>query len=126
MQSVSCKGNIIAAVGSGNVMLSDVTCKGLDSVGDTGDLTMKNVLASSSVSISRTTGDVKLDRCDASQLSVKTDTGDVVGTLLSEKIFIANSSTGDVNVPQTAKGGKCEITTNTGDISISLQKMSDT
>ena len=52
---------------------------------------------------------------------VNTSTGDVNGTLLSEKIFITDTSTGRVSVPKTTSGGKCEITTSTGDINIGIK-----
>lgn len=83
---------------------------------------MKNVNAAEKFSIQRTTGDVKFDGCDASEIDVKTNTGDVAGSLLSDKVFIAASDTGHVDVPQTVIGGKCEITTSTGDIRISIQR----
>jgi DUF4097 and DUF4098 domain-containing protein YvlB len=63
---------------------------------------------------------VKFEKSDAAELSIKTDTGDVTGTLLTEKIFDAKSSTGDVDVPKTGSGGKCEIRTGTGDIRIKI------
>ena len=61
-----------------------------------------------------------LSDCDASEIFVKTDTGDVRGTLLSEKVFIIKTSAGDVSVPETVTGGKCEISTDTGDIKIGI------
>lgn len=51
---------------------------------------------------------------------MQTDTGDITGTLLTEKVFAAKADTGDVDVPKTATGGKCEIITNTGDIQIKV------
>ena len=56
--------------------------------------------------------------CDAAELFVESDTGDVKGSLLTDKVFITESDTGRVNVPKTVTGGKCEIITNTGDIEI--------
>ena len=53
-------------------------------------------------------------------MSVTTDTGDVKGTLLSDKIFFAETKTGRKDVPKTTAGGKCEIKTDTGDIIISV------
>ena len=61
---------------------------------------------------------MKFDGCDADRIFVKTDTGYVKGSLLSDKVFIAQSDTGDVDVPKTITGGKCEIETDTGDIKI--------
>ena len=77
---------------------------------------MINTVASEKLSIERTTGDVKLDRCDAAELWIKTDTGDITGTLLSDKIFFAETDTGRVDVPKSLIGGKCEVVTDTGDI----------
>jgi hypothetical protein len=51
---------------------------------------------------------------------VKTDTGDITGSLLSGKIFMPQTNTGDVTVPDTVTGGKCRLSTNTGDIKISI------
>ena len=45
----------------------------------------------------------------------------VGGTLLSDKVFITDTTTGDVDVPKTTTGGKCEITTTTGDIEIDIE-----
>ena len=83
---------------------------------------MKNVVATGTISIKSDTGDVRFEGSDAIEISVKTDTGDVTGTLLSEKVFITETATGRVNVPKTTSGGKCEITTETGDINISIKQ----
>ena len=53
-------------------------------------------------------------------IPVKTSTGDVTGNLRTEKVFVTKTSTGDVRVPNTASGGKCTITTSTGDIRITV------
>lgn len=121
VRSVACKGNLNISVSTGDVKLTDAVCNELLSTGNTGDITLRNVTADESLSITRTTGDVKLESCDAGALSIQTDTGDVTGSLLSEKIFITESHTGDVDVPNTAAGGICEITTSTGDILISVE-----
>ena len=105
-------------VSTGKTNLTDIKCKSLISDGSTGDFSLKNVIATEKFSIERSTGDVKFDDCDANEIWIKTDTGDVTGKLLSEKIFITETSTGDVNVPKSTNGGKCEITTSTGDIYI--------
>ena len=49
-----------------------------------------------------------------------TDTGSVTGSLLSDKIFFAQSDVGSVNVPKTTTGGICEITTATGAIEMTI------
>ena len=62
-----------------------------------------------------------LKDCDAAELEIKTGTGDVQGTLLSEKVFVVKTNTGKIQVPETVTGGKCKITTTTGDIRITVQ-----
>ena len=62
-----------------------------------------------------------MEKSDAATLSIKTDTGDVTGTLLTEKTFDAKASTGDVDVPKTTAGGVCKIRTDTGDICINIE-----
>ena len=56
------------------------------------------------------------------ELFVKTDTGDISGSLLSDKIFLTETDTGSIKVPQSVNGGKCELTTDTGDIRITVSE----
>jgi DUF4097 and DUF4098 domain-containing protein YvlB len=72
------------------------------------------------MSVETNTGKVKFDRCDAGEMQIKTDTGSVTGSLLSPKIFFAEADTGKIDVPKSTYGGKCEITTDTGDIRITV------
>jgi len=122
VSSVKCSGKVSIAVSTGRSELTDVTCESFTSTGDTGDLTLHNLTAVKSLSIERDTGDVTFDRCDAVEITVKTETGDVMGTIRSDKVFIVETDTGDIDVPKTATGGKCEITTDTGDISIKIEQ----
>ena len=121
MQSVICRETASVRVETGDTLITDMTCRNLLTTGSTGDITLKNTVASDTFSIARSTGDVILDHCDAGQITIQTTTGDVSGTLLTEKIFIARSSTGSIHVPDTSAGGKCQITTSTGDINIRLK-----
>ncbi len=121
-RSVNCNEEFKIHVGTGDSKIIDTKCNTLISTGTTGDLTLKNVIAKGKISTKRTTGDVNFEQCDAAELYIKTTTGDVDGSLCSEKIFIVHTSTGDVTVPQTTTGGKCEISTSTGDININIAK----
>lgn len=107
---------------TGQIQLTDVNCKSIIIKSTTGDISINNVNADESLSVESDTGNVRFENSDAASISVKTHTGDVTGTLASEKVFIAKSSAGDVNVPKTITGGKCEITTDTGDIDIDINK----
>ena len=87
----------------------------------TGDITLSNVIAKEKISVERSTGDVKFNGCDATEIYVRTNTGDVTGSLLSNKTFIADTNLGDVDVPKNGNGGKCEIITDVGDIRITVE-----
>ena len=116
-----CGGNVDVGIGTGKTELTDLSCGSITTVGTTGDIRMKNVIAKESVSIERGTGDVTFDACDAAEISVRTTTGDVTGSLLSPKIFEADATTGDVRVPSSDEGGTCVINTTTGDIHITIK-----
>ena len=117
---IICEGDITIRVSTGKSYLTDISCKNLISSGDTGDISLTNTVATESFSIERSTGDVTLDSCDAAEIFIETDTGDVEGSLLSEKVFIVNTDTGKTEVPNSITGGRCEITTDTGDIKITV------
>lgn len=120
VSDVTCSGDMELRVSTGKAVLTNLTCNHFTTTGNTGNLTMKNVKATGRFSIARTTGDVRFDGCDAGEIAVTTDTGDVTGTLLTEKVFIVHTDTGRVEVPETTTGGKCKITTDTGDIQIRI------
>ena len=123
VSGVKCDGDVFLNVTTGKGYLNNIVCKSLVSSGSTGDIVLNNVIAKEKLSVNRSTGDVKFNGCDAAEIYVKTDTGDITGSLLSEKVFITNVSTGKVKVPNTISGGRCQITTNTGNVEISvLQK----
>ena len=111
-------GAVVVTVSTGKAKLSDVQCVNLYSDGSTGDLKLENVVASGVITVQRSTGDVSFEQCDAAELAIKTDTGDVKGSLRSSKVFIVSSDTGRIDVPESVTGGKCKITTDTGDIRI--------
>lgn len=119
-RQVTCEGDLSVTVSTGKAELTDVTCRSLTSGGSTGDLTLQNVIAAAAFSVTRDTGDVTFKGCDATEITVRTDTGDVSGTFLSDKIFFATSDTGRIEVPHSTVGGACKITTDTGDIRLTV------
>ncbi len=121
LTGVTCKGELKICVTTGDVEIQDVTCKTFVSSGDTGELSMDNVVASEKISIERSTGDVEFEGCDAPEIVVETSTGDVEGSLLTGKEFIVETDTGKKRVPENQAGGRCQITTDTGDIKITIK-----
>lgn len=120
IENLNCNGDLKIEVSTGESFLKKVICKNFYSTGSTGELFLSNVIVSYNMEIQRNTGDVKFDRCDAGNIVVETSTGDVTGTFLTNKIFIIDTSTGDKKVPESNTGGKCKITTSTGDVVIDI------
>jgi len=121
LRNVSCAENADLRVTTGKTQVSGMTCGSFASKGTTGDLVLEHLLVEGGLSATRSTGDVKLESCDAGEITITTDTGDITGTLLSEKVFSAKTDTGRVHLPQTFSGGKCSLSTDTGDIQIMLK-----
>lgn len=120
--SSSVSGDIRIKISTGRISIKDVTCGNLYLVGSTGDVRLENVIAAGVFDIERSTGDVSFESCDAASVKIETDTGDVRGTFLTDKIIHADSDTGRVNVPRSTSGGLCEIETDTGNIIIEIAK----
>lgn len=120
VESISCESDVKIKTSTGDAKLTDITCKNIISTGSTGDVFLKNVVAAEKITIDRSTGDANFEACDGAEIFVKTSTGDVKGRLLTNKVFMAKTDTGSVDVPKMTDGGKCEITTSTGDIKIDV------
>lgn len=118
VSSVTCTGDVSVDVSTGKSVFTALRCRNLTSTGSTGNLVLSDVIATETLLVERSTGNVSLDGCDAASLSIKTSTGDVTGSLLTGKTFVTHTSTGRVKVPATTTGGKCEITTSTGNITM--------
>ena len=121
LRDIECQ-DLSVTSSTGNKDIAGIKCKDLSSASSTGRSVFEDVIASGIIKIEADTGDVKLERCDAAELFIKTDTGDVEGTLLSDKIFLTQTDTGRIIVPKSTTGGKCEIETDTGDITMSIVK----
>lgn len=113
-------GSVKIEADTGNVSLSAVTSAGALAVETTtGDIRLTDVLVGS-IRLFADTGNVDLARVDAADIDIETDTGHVKGTLLTEKVFIARSDTGRIDVPETLTGGRCKVVTDTGRIELRL------
>ncbi len=119
LESLECT-RLEAQSSTGNQSISDVTCGEIYAHASTGHASFTNVISRGGMNIETDTGNIKLDRCDGAELYVETDTGHVTGTLLSDKIFLTHSDTGRISVPKSVTGGKCEINTDTGNITITI------
>ena len=105
---------------TGKVYLNGIKCRNLHAETSTGGVTAETVTAEVDAVLRCSTGDVKLLAFDAKLIDVMTDTGDVYGELLSDKIFTTETDTGKVSVPRSEAGGRCNVKTDTGDIEIKI------
>ncbi|MBQ9796140.1 MAG: DUF4097 family beta strand repeat protein [Clostridia bacterium] len=105
---------------SGNVFAKAVLPKSVTISTVSGDIVLEDVIVNGKCALSTTSGDVDLRACDAAQFQIKTTSGDVTGSILSEKIFITDTTSGNVHVPQNAGEERFEVDTTSGDIEITL------
>jgi DUF4097 and DUF4098 domain-containing protein YvlB len=114
--------NIIdLSASTGNIKIVNAKCVNLLSKVDTGNVLLKNVVATEKFIIETDTGDVKFVASDASDVFVKTETGNGTGNLLTHKVIFAESDTGKIDVPKIIADEKCELTTDAGDIKITIE-----
>lgn len=105
---------------SGDITLSGVQGEAITAATTSGEITFTKVISEGSMRLKTTSGDVELRSSDGEDIAVRTTSGRVSGTLLSEKIFRIDTISGDVNAPYSASGGKCEVTTRSGDVDFQI------
>lgn len=120
VRSKNIKGSVSVETNMGDISLTGLRCKEISAETETGDIVMQSTVAANSITIKSDTGNVMLDRCDAMEITAVTDTGDIDGSLLSGKTFYATSSVGNIDIPKTSTGGKCKLTTDSGNIKVSV------
>lgn len=101
---------------SGEIKMSEIRCQSITANTTSGGLSLSDVVTREKIQIESVSGNVDLNRCDAASLWLKTTSGNIYGTLLSEKFFVTNTLSGNVSVPHSPSGGKCEVTTTRGNI----------
>lgn len=85
-----------------------------------GGVMLTDTVASQKLKANSTSGEIDLKRCDAKNIVLDTVSGEISGTLLSNKQFITETTSGTVNVPQCVSNEECRITTVSGDIYIKI------
>ena len=108
---------------SGDVSVCNAKLDGLVAETSSGDVKLTEVTAENGLELQTSSGDVIFDRSDAKEITVHTASGEVRGSLLSDKVFVCKSSSGKINVPGTVTGGKCSVETDSGDINLVILKV---
>ena len=106
---------------TGGIELEKVKCGELNIKVNTGNSELDDVLVVNQFKLEGSTGNLKFNDFDAGSIYVNLSTGNVKGILLSNKIFIVKTSTGNIQVPETLDGGVCKITTSTGNVRIVIK-----
>ena len=106
--------------GTGDIRLSSMSPKTAELTLSTGKIELADFVCSGDLNCSSSTGDIRLTNVDAANLYLSASTGDITGTILTDKTFVATTSTGDVRVPTGTAGGRCEAHTTTGDVRLSV------
>ena len=105
---------------TGQIVLANMTPETVELDANTGSIRVTDVVCSGDMRIEADTGSIRLEDVDAANLYLESDTGSISGTIRTDKIFVAKSSTGSVNVPEGTSGGRCEAHTDTGSIRLSI------
>ena len=115
-------GNLNIKGVTGDIKTEDVTCGNIGIKVTTGDAILVNTIATGNLDMNGVTGDLIFDGFDANNINAKLTTGKVKGTILSSKFFVAKSTTGKINVPETREGGECRIKLTTGNVDIKYKE----
>ncbi len=121
VENVTAHGLTFSAVSGSSTVKNAAVSEDFSLKGSSGSVTLENVVCGGNLSVKNTSSSILLNRCDGKNITIKSVSGSVKGTVLTEKIFLAKSSSGSVNVPDSVPdGGFCEIETTSGSIHISL------
>lgn len=109
---------------SGDISLIDAkNTENIEINSTSGDISINDTVNTKDTLIQSTSGEVSLMNFDSEYLKIETVSGDVEGSLLSEKVFITDTTSGDVDVPigNSLAFGECVVSTTSGDISFKIK-----
>ncbi|OQA78871.1 MAG: hypothetical protein BWY30_00421 [Tenericutes bacterium ADurb.Bin239] len=113
--------NIDVESNTGKVNFKNVRARNVTIDSETGRLTLDDTVATTKLKVETNTGNIDFIKSDAQDIYAKTEVGNIEGSLLTGKIFVARSNVGRINVPPNTPGaGLCELTTDVGNINITI------
>ena len=89
---------------------------------DTGDLTLSKVICRGPLQVKLDTGNIWFEDCDADSIMAETDTGNINASFRTGKTIEAKTDTGNVKIPKESTGGNCRMTTDTGNIIVTIEE----
>lgn len=106
---------------TGEITISHCQLSRAELDSDSADILLNYTTCGGTLKAESDVGNVIFDQSDAAEILVETDTGDISGTLLSDKVFTAKSRTGMVVVPESLTGGRCVLNSDTGNIQVRIR-----
>ncbi len=104
---------------SGDIEIEGMAPDSLKLSAASGEISLEGVRAASLMEITTSSGDISLEGCDAGELLLTSASGEIEATLLSDKLFEADSKSGRIRIPPSVRdGGICKAKTSSGDIEI--------
>ena len=122
ISSVNAKDKLYADSTSGDVNVLDSKAYDIFLESTSGDVDMRNTVSLGDLKIESTSGDIEFYRCDGKSIDLNSVSGDIEGSFLTEKLFITDTTSGEVNVPNCTSDEQCRITTTSGDIEVTILK----
>lgn len=120
LKSIESEHSIGVKTVSGYISMEDISAKKITAESMSGRIAFDNVVAFDEIYAESISGSINLNKSDASTLKLKSTSGNIIGNLLSEKIFVADTVSGNITLPEVQKGGRCEVKTISGNIQISI------
>ncbi len=119
--SIISSSNIFAESTSGDINFSAIRSKEISVKATSGDVELKETVCEGNINMKTTSGEINLKDSDGKSLEISSTSGDVYGNLLTEKLFITETNSGDIDVPAiditlNKTLDKCRINTTSGDI----------
>ena len=105
---------------SGDFSLMNIGAKNINVSSGNGLLEGYDVVASNTMTLTTDRGDIAIEGGEAATMWISTGKGDVDISLLSDKYILADSNSGDINLPESSANSweKCIVRTDSGSISL--------
>lgn len=116
------KDKLYADSTSGDLNILDSKAYDIFLESTSGDVNMRNTVSLGNLKIESTSGDIEFYRCDGKSINFNSVSGDIEGSLLTEKLFLTDTTSGDISVPNCISDEQCRITTTSGDIEVTILK----
>ncbi len=107
---------------SGQSTISALQLDNLQGESKSGDVGLENVQVGQALNLTSTSGNLHLKNTDAFNFDLKSESGDIRGSLPSPKYFSASSGSGKVFIPESVPNqGNFNARSSSGDIQIEIQ-----